>query len=174
MTAREKNVLWVVGVMILLGLGYNYFFASPDTMNPDNVKSKFSYEEAAKLLQDQHIIQVKNEETKKQLTSLEKKFFTARNPEETQLVLLDAVEKIAFTSNLPVLQKTPVPISDREVGISLEGKCAPEALFRFIHQLTTAPLGFKVHRLQTHVISEQKQLDFQIVITSLLIEKKGK
>jgi hypothetical protein len=173
MTGREKNLAILVGAVVLIVLGYK--FVSGDIPSPwSGGAQNTSLEGAYRLLRSELNVTARSQAINKRLDALQAKFLEAGNPEESRIKLLKEVENLVAQSNLEITQKNLVQINKSEIGVTLEGKTKPESLFRFIWQTTQAQIGLKISRLQIHSLTEQKTLGYQIVVSTLLVDKKGK
>ena len=173
MTGREKNLLIIVGVIMVAGLGYNLF---QGTIAPSGTgaESNSDLEGVNRLLRSRGNINSRNQAVAKRLDLFQAKFYDLNKPEEARIALLKEVEGLVALAGLEVNQKNLVQFSKNEIGVALEGKGKPESVFKFIWQTTQAKTGLKLHRFQAHSLSDQKLLNYQIVVTTLLMDKKGK
>jgi hypothetical protein len=173
MTGREKNLAILVGAVVLIGLGYK--FVSGDITSPwSGGTQSTNLEGAYRLLRSELNVTARSQAVEKRLDTLQAKFLDSGNLDDSKIKLLKEVESLVAQCNLEVTQKNLVQISKSEIGVTLEGKTKPESLFRFIWQTTQAKIGLKISRLQIHTLTEQKTLSFQVVVGTLLVDKKGK
>ena len=174
MTVRERNLVIGVAVIIALGLGYNFLFGffapQPDSI-PANLGSVApgDYESAVRILRDERNITDRNTKVAAKLKILQTMFGSKAKADEASIRLLQETEKIAANSNLVIEQKNIVRFSETLIGVALEGKTNPESLLRFIQRTTESRIGIKVNRLQLHAIPNQKLLNYQIVVCSMLL-----
>ncbi|MCL6589769.1 MAG: hypothetical protein K6U80_07440 [Firmicutes bacterium] len=173
MTTRERNLLAVVGIVMILGLGFNILMnQSTDTENAGiNV---FAYEEASRLIKSSLNLENRNKVVAERLDALETRFFSLEAPDQALNQLLQEVERIAAESRLMIEQKSQHRFPDNLIGIRLAGKSSPDSVYLFLQKTTESKIGMKINKLQLHCIEEQRLLDFQIVVVSLLIEKRKK
>jgi predicted negative regulator of RcsB-dependent stress response len=60
MTTRERNLLVVVGVVIILGLGFNYLMNRSSETETANSGSAVAFEEAVRLLKESRNLESRN------------------------------------------------------------------------------------------------------------------
>jgi hypothetical protein len=174
MTARERN-LWIgVAAVVVLGLGYSFLFGmfapAPTPTSVDmRQKALVDYDGATRLLRSARNITARNAVVAEKLKVLQAMFGLKTAPDLAVIKLLQATEKIAAECNLTVEQKNIIRYSDTLIGVSFEGKTNSESLFKFIQRTTESRFGIKISRLQLHVLPDQKLLNYQIVVSSLLL-----
>ena len=169
MTTRERNIIIIVVAAIVIIVGYNIFFglfAPP--VNLDG-KERIDLDKANRLLSSARNVTDKSRLITGRLNKLKAMFYPKAKLDEAEIGLLKEAESIAATCNLVVEQKNMIRYSDGLIGVTLNGKTTPESLFRFMHQTTESRFGIKISRLQVHVMEEQKLVEYQIAVSSLLL-----
>lgn len=171
MTAREKNIVIVVAVLVVLSLAYNFFFGmfAPATEPVSGTALTMDYETACRLLQRSAYITEYNKQITAKLDKLKKMFYPKSRVDEAEIALLKETELIAAACNLAVSQKNIVRYSETSIGVTVDGKTTPDSLFRFMQKTTESRLGLKINRLQIHALNDQKLLDYQISVSSMLL-----
>ena len=172
MTTRERNLLAIVGVVMILGLGFNYLMnRSSDTEVTDT--SVLAFDEASRLLKESRNIESRNKVFEERLDGLEERFYSLKDPDLAKIKLLEEVEKIAAESHLMIDQKNPnIPLPNNLIGVQVAGKSAPDSIYLFLQKITQSKIALKINKLQLHSIEEQKLIDYQMVVVTLLIEKR--
>jgi hypothetical protein len=171
MSDREKKIVIFVAVAVVLILAYNFFFgmfASP-TVPESGSSIVIDYDSATQLLKRARNITEYNKQITTKLDKLKKMFYPKANVDEAEIALLKETEAIAANCNLTVQQKNIVRYSETLIGVTMDGKTTPDSLFRFMQKTTESRLGLKINRLQIHTLADQKLLDYQISVSSLLL-----
>ncbi|HEX3046453.1 MAG TPA: hypothetical protein VHY08_16975 [Bacillota bacterium] len=173
MTTRERNLLAIVGVVMILGLGFNYLMnRSSNTEIPDSGNT-FALDEATRLLKSSRNLESQSQVVAGQLDALEDRFFSLKDPDQAKIKLMIEVEKIAAETHLMIEQKQPnIPFPNNVIGVLIAGKSAPDSIYLFMQKITLSKSALKISKLQLHSIEEQRLIDFQMVVVSLLIEKR--
>lgn len=167
MTDREKKLLILVGVVILAGLGVNYF--SGISKNGESTTGNaLNQKEAERLLSSSRTIVARNRAATEALAKLEARFYPKTAIERVQLDLLQEVEKIASRSGLTVERKSIGRLPDQLIEVTLEGRTGSAPLFLFMQKLQETPIALKIKSLKIHSLPEERQLEYEIGIISLL------
>ncbi|HYH04045.1 MAG TPA: hypothetical protein VEC37_13160 [Bacillota bacterium] len=169
MTAREKSIWLWVGIILVISLGYHFGYRNWEQLQATN-RPGMELQEAGRLLRAQHNIIAREQAVAKRLKQLQSRYYEAKQRDDAKLQLLDLVESIALKSGLTVQLKNTVTYSQEELGISLEGTTGTAELVRFLHQLITAPVVLQVKRLQLHNVKDKKALNYQITISTWVID----
>jgi hypothetical protein len=169
MTTRER-MIWItagclVGLAFISNLGYRNWKQLQGTSEP-----RAQLQEARRLLGAEANIRTRRRAVKGRLVQLRKRFYHQGQSRQNKLALLRLVEKRAVRCGLSVQLKKPVVFSATEIGVSLEGTAPPESVIDFLQLLTAASLELKVKRLQLHGVPEQKLLNYQITVSTLVVE----
>ncbi|HEX7712852.1 MAG TPA: hypothetical protein VF531_02425 [Bacillota bacterium] len=166
MTDREKKLLLLVGVVILAGLSFNYF--SGGAKNVGVIGNALNEKEAERLLSSSGVIIARNRAATAALAKLEARFYPEISIDRAQLDLLQEVESIASRSGLAVDKKSIARLPDRLIEVTLEGRTGSAALFLFMERLGETPIALKIKNLRIHSLPEERQLEYEIGIISLL------
>lgn len=172
MSNREKKLVIIVAVAVVLIMGYNFFFGmfAPSATTPDYGSNlAIDYDTASRLLTRARYITEYNKQITAKLGKLKDMFYPKSRVDEAEIALLKETELIAEASNLTVQQKNIVRYSDTLIGVTMDGKTTPDSLIRFMQKTTESRLGLKINRLQIHSLSDQNLLDYQISVSSLLL-----
>ncbi len=174
MTSRERNLLIGVVAVIILGLGYNFLFgvfapAPTSTSINRGQEVLVDYDGAIHLLRSAGNITARNAVIAEKLKILQAMFGSKTAPDLGAIKLLQETEKIAAECSLSVEQKNIIRYSDSLIGVSFEGKTNSESLLKFIQRTTESRFGIKVSRLQLHALPDQKVLNYQIIVSGLLL-----
>lgn len=169
MTGREIKLWIVVGSVVAGALFYNML--SPMFLQTeDQPSTNINEEEAFRILRAEDNIKARNQAALARYQQLSEGFYRIKDQAAAELDILEVVEEIAANSGLRITLKNTVQPSPTEIGVALEGTTGSEMFFRFLQQLTEAPVGFKVKRLQLHSLPEKRELDYQVVISVLMIK----
>lgn len=169
MTDCEKKLLLLVGMVILTGLGINCM--SGVSTNGRNVTGhSLNQKEAERLLGSSGAIIARYREATEALAKLEARFYPETAIEQAQLDLLQEVEKIASRSGLPVERKSIGRLPDKLIEVTLKGRTGSAPLFLFMQKLQETPIALKIKSLKIHSLPEERQLEYEIGIVSLLRE----
>lgn len=171
MTERERNLLVILGVVVVIAVGYN--FLGNGTISSAKASDNITRQAALRLLNSRLSIETQYRNTERQLTALEKGFLSAQNFEESKVKLLKEIEQLAVAANLEVREKNIHATNDQVIAVSIGGTAVPKDVYRFLQQVSAAKLNLKVNRLQFSSLPEQRQLNYQIVLNTLLVEKQG-
>lgn len=171
MTAREKNIVIIAGVVVVLVLIYNFVFGmfAPSVEPELGSNVSIDYDTACRLLQRAPYITGYNKQITTKLDKLQSMFYPKSRVDEAEIALLKETELIAADCNLTVQQKNIIRYSETLIGVTMDGKTSSDSLIRFMHKVTESRLGLKVNRLQVHAMTDQKLLDYQISVSSLLL-----
>ncbi|MGD8401927.1 MAG: hypothetical protein PVH64_13535 [Bacillota bacterium] len=169
MTTRER-MIWItagclVGLAFVSNLGYRNWEQLKAMAGP-----KAQLQEARRLLGAEANIRARRHAVTGRLAQLRKRFFRQGQSRQTKLELLRLVEERAVRCGLSVQLKKPVVFSAEELGVSLEGTAPAATIVAFLQQLTAAPLELKMKRVQLHSVPEQKVLNYQITVSTLIAE----
>jgi hypothetical protein len=169
MTAREKTILiaagCLVGVALVYNLGYRNWEQLRDTAEPGG-----QMQEARRLLGAEANLQTRSAAVNRSLGQLRRRFYHPDPSRQTKLELLRLVEERAVRCGLSVQLKNTVSFSETELGVTLEGTAPPETIIKFLQQVTVAPIELKVKRVQLHSLTEQKVLNYQIALSTLVVD----
>jgi len=171
MTERERNLLIIVGVIAIAGISYNFFGSG--VLGSAVNSNMINRQAAVRLLSSRFRIETRYRNTERQLVALEKGFLSVENLEESKVKLLKEIEQLAVDAGLEVKEKNILTGNDQIIGVSLGGTAVPKDVFCFLQQVTAAKINLKVNRLQVSSVPEQRLLNYQIVLNTLLVEKKG-
>ena len=171
MTAREKNIVIIVGVMVVLIMIYNFLFGmfAPVSEPVSENTLAMDYDTAYRLLERSAYITEYNKQITVKLNKLKNMFYPKSRVDEAEIALLKETEIIAAACSLMVNQKNIVRYSETLIGVTLDGKTTPDSLIRFMQRTTESRLGLKINRLQIHTLNDQKLLDYQISVSSMLL-----
>jgi hypothetical protein len=174
MTAKERNLWLGVVAVIIASLVYNFILNRPEStaVEKSNWNSS-NIESARRLLASRNNIGARSKAVMERLQTLEQKFLDGRDPEQAQINLLTEVERLISSSELSVQQKNAVRVSEQQIGVALEGTTSAAALFNFLYQASSGRYGLRTKRLQIHSLADKKQLSYQVVLVTPLLEKKG-
>jgi hypothetical protein len=167
MTGREIK-LWVsIGIVVTAGLLYN--LVAPYWNRMEEQKTVGSdWNEAIRLIRMENNIRARNRAAEERYRQLQPKFFTAKQ-RGVELEVLEVIEGIAANCGLRIRLKNTLQLAKDEIGIALEGTTGSEVFYRFLQQLTEAPVGLRIKTLQLHGTPQKRELDYQVVIGVLLI-----
>jgi hypothetical protein len=171
MTAREKNIVIIAGVAVVLILAYNFIFGMFAPLSGPELGSNVSmdYDTACRLLQRAPYITEYNKLITTKLDKLKGMFYPKSRADEAEIALLKETELIAADCNLTVQQKNIIRYTETLIGVTMDGKTTSDSLIRFMQKANESRLGLKVTRLQVHAMTDQKLLDYQIAVSSLLL-----
>ncbi len=176
MTSRERNLIIVVSTVIICGLLYlgysNHFFQNLVVMSPNNQLQ--NYEKTRYTLANKWNIMAKNRAVTKTLQRVNKSFLPFKNTKEAKLRLLKKIEKLIVNAGLAVNQKRMLDISEKIIGVTLEGTASSQVLFSFLHSVAKDKLCLKLNRLQLYSLPSKNALNYRIIISTLLIDEEGK
>lgn len=172
LTQRERTLWLIVGIAVCGMFAFNIIYRNLDRLNTPGVKAS-ELEETRRLLRSGQNITARREAADKALAKLQGRFLNASDPETAKIQLLKEVETIINMVGLPVEQKNLLQLEQNVIGVAIEGNTDPAVLISFLHASATARLGLNLKRLQAHVNEKNKQLKFQIILQSLLVEKKA-
>jgi hypothetical protein len=169
MTAREKMILitagCLAGVALLYNLGYRNWEQSRDTAEAGG-----QLQEARRFLGAEANLRARSAAVNRSLGQLRRRFYHPGQSRQTKLELLRLVEGRAIRCGLSVQLKNTVAFSETEFEVTLEGTASPETIIKFLQQVTVAPIELKVKRMRLHSIAERKVLNYQIVLSTLVVE----
>jgi hypothetical protein len=169
MTGRELKLWLSIGVVVAAGLAYN--MVSPYFFRMEEQKaSTGSWDEASRLLRTENNLRARNRAAQERYQQLQKRFFLIKNQATAGLDILEIIEDIAANCELRIKLKNTMQISPDEIGVALEGTTGSEMFYRFLQQLTEAPIGLQIKTLQLHGTPEKRELDYQIVVSALLVK----
>lgn len=171
MSGREKNIVIIVAVAVVLIVAYNFIFGmfAPPAAPELGSSVTMDYETASRLLMKARYITEYNKQITTKLGKLKDMFYPKSRVDEAEIALLKETELIAMACNLTVQQKNIVRYSETLIGVTLDGKTTPDSLIRFMQKTTESRLGLKISRIQVHALTEEKLLDYQISVSSLLL-----
>jgi hypothetical protein len=169
MTVRERMILIAagcfVGVALVYNLGYRNWEQLQDTAEPGG-----QLQEARRLLGAEANLRARSYSVTKRLTQLRSRYYRQNQAKQTKLELLRLVEERAARCGLSVRLKNTATYSHEEIGVSLEGTAPPETIIKFLQQVSVAPIELKVKRVQLHSMPEQRALDYQIDVSTLVVD----
>ncbi|HYH01552.1 MAG TPA: hypothetical protein VEC37_00480 [Bacillota bacterium] len=169
MTGREIKLWIAVGLVVAGALLFNML--SPYFMQTaDQSATSVNEEEAFRILRAEDNIVARNQAALARYQQLCEGFYRIKDRTAAELDILEVVEEIAANNGLRITLKNTVQLAPTELGVALEGTTGSEMFFRFLQQLTEAPVGFKVKRLQLHSVPEKRELDYQVVISVLMVK----
>jgi hypothetical protein len=169
MTARERTIWITAGCIVGLALVYNLGYRNLEQLQ-DTVEPGGQLQEARRLLGAEANLRARSSAVTGRLTQLRSRFYRQNQSQQTKLELLRLVEERAVHCGLSVQLKNTVAYSNEEIGVSLEGIASPETIIKFLQQVTVAPIELKVKRVQLHSVPEQRALDYQIAVSTLVVE----
>jgi hypothetical protein len=172
MTVREKNIVIIGAVLVVGVLLYNFLFGAfaPSADSQLGGSSvQMDYDTAFRLLQRAPYVTEYNKQITTKLKKLKDMFYPKSRVEEAEIDLLKETEQIAAACNLSIQQKNIIRYSETLIGVTLDGKTSPDSLFRFMQKTTESRLGLKINRLQIHTMNDQKLVDYQISVSSMLL-----
>jgi len=172
LTKREKTIWLVVGIAVLIMLGFNIFYNNLDRFKAVAVDAS-ALEETRHLLRSERNIIARRRAADAALTKLQERFLDLSDPESAKIELLKEVETLTGKVGLAVEQKNLLQLEPDVIGVALEGSAKPDVLVRFLHAAAIARLGLDVKRLQLHTNEKTKELKYQIILQLLLVEKKA-
>lgn len=167
-TSRERNLWLLVLVGVGLMIGYNWLSQRGDQAG-SKVDNHTTLAEARRLLRSEKNIIARNEATVHRLTELERYFLSAMDQEQVVIDFLGIVEKMAFESKLQVERKSVIDLKNGLLGIALEGTTSAESFFSFMHQTATASTALNLQRVQINSRSDNKTLNYQVIVMLKLI-----
>jgi hypothetical protein len=169
MTGRELKIWLVVGAVAVVGLGYN--MVNPYLNRLAEQKSVTgSFVAAKRLLRAENNIRARNRAVFSRYRELRRKFFLRQNQASADPAMLALLEDIAADSGLRIRLKNTLQLSAGEIGVALEGSTGAAGFYQFLQRLTVAPIGFNVKTLQLRSIPKKRELDYQIVVSVLLVD----
>jgi hypothetical protein len=169
MTGRELQIWLVVGVVAVVGLGYNMI--NPYLNRRAEQKSATgSFAAAQRLLRAENNICARNRAVFSRYRKLRQKFFLRQNRATVAPAMLALLEDLVADSGLRVRLKNILQLSADEIGVALEGSTSAAGFYQFLQRLTVAPIGFNVKTLQLRSIPKKRELDYQIVVSVLLVD----
>jgi hypothetical protein len=169
MTAREKMILIAAGCLVGLALVYNLGYRNWEQLQ-DTAEPGGQLQEARRLLGAEAKLRARSAAVNRSLGQLRRRFYHSDQSRRTKLKLLRLVEERAVRCGLSVQLKNTVAFSETELGVTLEGTAPPESIIKFLQQVTVIPIELKVKRVQMHSIPEQKALDYQITVSTLVVK----
>jgi hypothetical protein len=169
MTGRELKLWLSIGVVVAAGLVYN--MVSPYFTRMEEQKaSTGSWDEASRLLRAESNIRARNRAMQERYQQLQKRFFLMKNQATAGVDILEIIEDIAANCEMRIRLKNTLQIAPNEIGVALEGTTGSEMFYRFMQQLTEAPVGLQIKTLQLHGTPEKRELDYQVVVSVLLVK----
>jgi hypothetical protein len=169
MTGREIKLWLSIGVVVAAGLIYNtavpYF-----TRMEEQRASPGNWDQAIRLLRAEDNIRIRNRAVRERYQQLQQRFVLLKDQTTAELDVLEIIEDIAANCGLRIKLKNTVQLSPDEIGVALEGTTGSEMFYRFLQQLTEAPIGLKIKTLQLHGTPEKRELDYQVVVSALLVK----
>lgn len=169
MTARETKLWIIVGTVVAGALLFNLLYPHfTQTLNQPAVT--VSREEAVRILRAEDNIRARNQAVVSRYQQLCRRFYLLKKPAEAELNILKVVEELAYSNEVPIKLKNTVRLPTAEIGVALEGTAGSKSFFRFLQQLTQAPVCFKIKRMQLHSIPEKRVLEYQLVLSVLMVE----
>ncbi|MGD8401461.1 MAG: hypothetical protein PVH64_11120 [Bacillota bacterium] len=169
MTTHLKKTWLLLAVAFGIALVYRWCGSRPDRA-PEQARPTIGLKEARRLLRIAPRIMANEQAGAARLLRLKQRFLKPERPRKMRLQLLKLVEDLADQSGLSVQIKNTVAYSQTELGVSLEGTASFKRIVRFLQQLTAAPRELQVKRVQLHSVPEQRVLDYQITICTLVVE----
>lgn len=171
MTTRERNLVLIIVPVIVAIVVYSLFFGvfAPSAPTDLGGKATIDFDNANQLLRSKRNILKRNQIITARLNKLKVMFYPKTKPDDAEIALLKETETIAAACNLNVEQKNMMRYSETLIGVTLNGKTTSESLFKFMQQTTESRMGMQISRLQVHAFPDQKQIDYQIAVSSLLL-----
>jgi hypothetical protein len=169
MTGRELKLWLSIGIVVTAGLLYN--LATPYWSRLEEQKTVGSdWNEAIRLLRAESNIRARNRAARERYRQLQPKFYAAKRRGAAELEVLEIIEEIAANCGLRIRLKNTLQLAEDEIGVALEGTTGSEVFYRFLQQLTEAPVGLRIKALELHGVPEKRELDYQVVVGVLLIK----
>lgn len=177
MTDREGSLWLIVGIVFLAAVAYSVFSHGEDGLFRISRLSAAEgsvndYSTALHMLRSKNIILGRRQEASQYLSKVETGFYSRTYPEDAQLRLLKEIERIAEQTHLGISRKSLNQAKNDIIGVALEGKTGSEALFRFVEGIGTADIHMKIQRIQIHSLPLERMVNYQVVVSTFLIEKK--
>lgn len=179
MTRRERNLWFFVGLAICIAFVYylwdNRNAGIGDNALPSGASETLNLASAYRLLRAEQNVIRRQKAVAAFRAGIESYFLGDRDPEAARLALLKFIEDLAGKAGLAVEQKSFTALKNDSIAVSLEGKATPGALIRFLQLIgdDRARIDLEIKRLRIHALPEQKLLNYQLLIATLLISKKG-
>lgn len=170
LTKREKTLWALVGIVGLLWLGYQLIGRYQEHPDREAVNGA-ALTEAYHTIRSEANIDARFLATNQHLKKMKERFLNIVKLDKAQIVLLKEVEKLTYQANLGVGQKNLIRESNQVIAVSLEGTAKSEEIIRFLQLMTTSQLALKVKRIQIHANPESRELKYQIIVETLLVEK---
>jgi hypothetical protein len=174
MTRKERNLLLGVAMIISITLTGRFVFHRLRLASPSLTSNSLDLKSAYRLVASRGNIEARYEAAHDWLRKLEGCFITSGDLEKAKLELLKTVEEKAVLCGLAVHSKSAIQVSDHTIGIILEGETSPATLTRFLYASLNYRYALKIKRFQVHSLPEKATLSYQLVLTSVLVEKEGK